>query len=106
MFSLGRLGDVFISIPVLEALKDTYPDSNITVVTDPGSARAISPACTRYTPFPSKRISGFNLKMIAFNLYNIYTLRKRKLDLSDDFYGGGSSPHHMSTGWCALVSSV
>jgi ADP-heptose:LPS heptosyltransferase len=92
VFSWGRLGDVFIRIPIIEALKDKYPDSDITVVTDPGSARAISPACTRYSSYPFRRISKFDLKTIASNIYNIYSLRKQKFDLSIDLYGGGSSP--------------
>lgn len=92
VFSWGRLGDVFIRIPLIEALKNHYPDSNITVVTDPGSARAISPACTRYSSFPFSRISTFNLKIIISTIHKVYTLRKRKFDLSVDLYGGGSSP--------------
>lgn len=92
VLSWGRLGDVFIRIPIIEALKDKYPDSNIIVVTDPGSARAISPACKRYSSYPFRRISKFDLKTIVSNIYNIYTLRKQKFDLSVDLYGGGSSP--------------
>ena len=92
VFCWGRLGDVFIRIPIIEALKDKYPDSNITVVTDPGSARAIGPACTRYEAFPFKRLRKFSLKFVLITIYNIHILRKQNFDLSVDLYGGGSSP--------------
>ena len=92
IFTWGRLGDVFIRIPIIEALKDKYPNAEITVVTDPGSTRAIGPGCTRYRAFLLKRLSGFSLIDIYQTLLKIIRLRKQHFDLSVDLYGGGSSP--------------
>jgi heptosyltransferase-2 len=92
VFCWGRLGDVFIRIPVIEALNKKYPEAKITVITDPVAARAFNPACTDYRIFSFKRSDGFSFKTILKNINDIHLLRKQHFDLSVDLYGGGSSP--------------
>ena len=92
VFCWGRLGDVFIRSPIIDALNKNFPNAAITVVTDTAAARAFNPYTTKYNIFPFKRLSKGKINSFLQNIRNIRDLRKHKFDLSVDLYGGGSSP--------------
>jgi ADP-heptose:LPS heptosyltransferase len=92
VFCWGRLGDVFIRSPIINALNKKFPNASITVVTDTEAARAFNPHTTKYNIFPFKRFSKGKINSFLQIIRNIRDLRKHKFDLSIDLYGGGSSP--------------
>ena len=92
VFCWGRLGDVFIRSPIIDALNKKFPNSAITVVTDTAAARAFNPHTTKYSIFPFERLSKGSSNSFLQNIRNIRLLRQHKFDLSIDLYGGGSSP--------------
>ena len=92
VFCLGRLGDVLIRSPIIDALNKKFPNASITVVTDTAAARAFNPHTTKYNIFPFKRLSKGKINSLLQNIRNIRDLRQHKFDLSIDLYGGGSSP--------------
>jgi len=88
----GLIGDVFIRVPVIEALRKRFPDSEITVIVE-----SLTRPVFEYNPavdhvFVINRKKQPLLQYVASTLKNIIKLRKYKYDLVIDLYGGGSSP--------------
>ncbi len=88
----GLIGDVFMRVPVIEALHARFPQAEITVVVDPPSAivlqhhpqvRRVVALCRRQRPL---------LGYLYNTVKTVYGLRKQRFDLSVNLYSGGSSP--------------
>jgi len=92
VFCWGRLGDVFIRTPILDALNKKFPGAIITIVTDPAATRAFNPHTTEYNIFPFSRLYKGRINSFMHTIDNIRALRRKRFDLSIDLYGGGSSP--------------
>jgi len=92
ILSWGLIGDVFIRVPIMEAVKQRFPHALIDVVVDPSSAGVLTnhPAINKIIPFSrKKRPRGAYL----FNSWrNILSLRRQQYDLCINLYCGGSSP--------------
>jgi ADP-heptose:LPS heptosyltransferase len=88
----GLIGDVFVRVPTIEALKQRLPQARITVVVDPGSREVVAnhPACAEVFVFSRKKRPL--LRYLKDSLGNIWRLRRRHFDLSINLYSGGSSP--------------
>lgn len=92
VFAWGLLGDVFIRLPVMEKLKQVYPQASLTVVVDPVGALAIKdhPDIDNVFIMPRKKKPLW--QYLNNTLRSIWYLRKQKFDLSVNLYSGGSSP--------------
>lgn len=88
----GLIGDVFVRIPTIEALKTRFPDSRILVVVDPAGKRAVTNHPDIDEIFVFNRSKSPIIKYLFHSIKNILQLRKRKFDLSVNLYSGGSSP--------------
>jgi ADP-heptose:LPS heptosyltransferase len=88
----GLIGDVFMRVPLLEALKKRFPDASITVIVDPAAAAVLEhhPACDRIVVF-SHHKRGFK-EYFSDYLPQALRLRREKYDLFINLYSGGSSP--------------
>ncbi len=88
----GLLGDVLLRVPVIEALKQRFPQARITAVVDPVGSIALQnhPDISERVIFSRKKkpLSGYLVTFIKSTLY----LRSRKFDLCVNLYSGGSSP--------------
>ncbi len=91
VYCWGLLGDVFVRIPVIEALKKNFPDSSITVVVDSYSHKVIE----NHPDIDDILIYGRKkrplLKYLINSLRSILYLRRKKFDLSINLYSGGAS---------------
>jgi len=92
ILSWGLIGDVFIRVPIMEAVKKRFPTASIDVVVDPGSVGVLAnhPDIDRVIPFSRKKkpLIGY-----LFNLLrNVLLLRHQQYDLCINLYCGGSSP--------------
>jgi ADP-heptose:LPS heptosyltransferase len=87
----GLIGDVFIRISLLEALKQRFPHTNLTVIVDPGSAVALEnhPDVDEVIKLSRRKKPLFSYLKNTFS--NLIRLRRRHFDLSIDLYCGGSS---------------
>lgn len=87
----GLIGDVFIRVPIIEALRERFPAARIVVVVDPSAQKALAnhPACSCVVGFTrKKRPLG---RYLVSTLANAWQLRRERFDLSVDLYGGGTS---------------
>jgi ADP-heptose:LPS heptosyltransferase len=88
----GLKGDLFIRIPLIEALKDRFPQARITVVVDPGNVIVLEnhPDVDRIFAFGRKKtpVHQYVVNTISHTL----ALRRQHFDLSVNLYSGGSSP--------------
>ncbi len=88
----GLIGDVFIRVPVMEAVKQRFPTASIDVVVDPSSTAVLvnHPDIDVVIPYSRKK------KPLVFyllnSLRNILFLRRNAYDLCINLYCGGSSP--------------
>ena len=88
----GLIGDVFVRVAVLEALKARFPAARILAVVDPAGKVVLEnhPAISEVFVFSRQK------KPLHRYLYNMIRscilLRRRKFDLSINLYSGGSSP--------------
>lgn len=91
VISWGLIGDVFIRIPLLEAVKQRFPNARLTVIVDPVAVVALEqhPAIDEVVKL-SRKSRPF-LKYLANTLLTSYHLNRKNFDLSIDLYGGGSS---------------
>lgn len=88
----GLIGDLFIRVPLIEAIRQRFPDAHIAVVVDPASFAVLEnhPACDQVIVFSrekrplKKYLKSFALQMIL--------LRREHFDLCVNLYCGGSSP--------------
>ena len=88
----GLIGDVFIRIPLLEALRSRFPNAYITVIVDPSGAVALEnhPAVAELIKL-NRKTRPF-IKYAKQTLSTYYYLNRKRFDLSVDLYCGGSSP--------------
>lgn len=97
IFCWGLLGDVFIRVPIIEALKRKFPEARFTVIVDPYSMKALEnhPACDELYVY--SRHKKPVVSYLGRTIKNLIRLRSRKFDLSINLYSGGTS---------ALVSRI
>lgn len=92
IFAWSLKGDLFIRVPIMEAVAKRFPDAEITAVVDPNNVDVFENHPDIANLFPFNRKKKPLLKYIYGSLTNILTLRKEKFDLSIDLYNGGLSP--------------
>lgn len=87
----GLLGDVFMRVTTIEALKRRFPDAELLVVTDPGSAKVFNnhPDIDEVVAFSRKKKPAW--KYLASLVRNVRYLRAKRFDLCVDLYAGDSS---------------
>jgi ADP-heptose:LPS heptosyltransferase len=87
----GLLGDVFMRVPLIEAIRKRFPQARIVVVVDPASVVVLQnhPDCDEVIPF--SRAKRPWQSYIASTVRNLVALRRRKFDLLINLYCGGSS---------------
>ncbi len=88
----GLIGDVFIRVPVVEAVRQRFPAAKITVVIE-----TLTKPVFEYNQHVDEvlvfdRNKHPLYKYIYFSIKNIIYMRKKKFDLCIDLYAGGSSP--------------
>lgn len=88
----GLKGDLFIRIPVIEAIRAFFPDAELAVIVDPGNIDVIENHPDVDVVFPFNRNKKPLFKYLASTLSNIISLRKERFDLFVNLYSGGSSP--------------
>lgn len=88
----GLIGDVFIRVSLLEALKERFPDAKMTVVVDPSSRVAIETHKDVDEIILFSRKKKPLLRYIINTVKNVLALRRRRFDLSVNLYSGGASP--------------
>jgi ADP-heptose:LPS heptosyltransferase len=89
----GLVGDTFIRVPIIEALRARFPRARIVVVVDPFSHKVLAnhPACSQVIGVTrKKRPLGQYLRS---TLAHGWRLRRERFDVSIDLYNGGSSPN-------------
>jgi len=87
----GLIGDLFIRVPLIEAIKKHFPNSEITVVVDPVCVMVLKnhPACDHVIPFSRDK---HPLKKYLKNyISQAVALRRQRFDLCINLYFGGSS---------------
>lgn len=93
LFCWGLIGDVFLRVPLIEALRERFPQASIVVVVESSAVKVLAnhPACSRVVAFNRKK------RPFARYLYRAtvigWRLRRERFDLSIDLYGGGTSIH-------------
>jgi len=86
----GLIGDAFIRVPILEALRKKFPDSKLTVIVDPGSKIAVENHPAIDEIYTMKRTESKH-KNLFIHLRKAFILRKERYDLFINLYSGGSS---------------
>lgn len=88
----GLIGDLFIRVPLIEALRNRFPDALITVVTDPESTVVLQnhPACNNVVPF--SRVKKPAMTYLINTVKQILQLRRERFALCVNLYCGGGSP--------------
>jgi len=88
----GLIGDVFVRVAILEAFKQAYPQTRITVVVDPQG----KPVLENHPDVAEIYVLSRNKKPRLQYLRNMFRgvryLHKQHFDLSVNLYSGGSSP--------------
>lgn len=88
----GLIGDVFMRIPVIEALHQRFPNASITVIVDPSGKPVVQhhPMINQVVVLPRKKrpLGNYFVTMVR----TILRLRCNKFDLFVNLYSGGSSP--------------
>lgn len=92
ILSWGLIGDVFIRVPVMEAVKQRFPNASIDVVVDPSSAGVLihHPDIDKVIPYSRNKKPP--ILYLLNSLRNILRLRRDRYDLCINLYCGGSSP--------------
>lgn len=88
----GLKGDLFIRVPVIEAVKKRFPEARITVVVDPNNMDVLDNHPDVSDVFAFSRKKKPLASYLAGSIANIRKLRRRHFDLSINLYSGGSSP--------------
>lgn len=88
----GLIGDLFIRVPLIEALRERFPEAEITVVTDPESKVVVEnhPACNRVIPFSRNKKPA--MQYLKNTVKQVLALRRERYDLCVNLYCGGGSP--------------
>lgn len=89
VIKLRHLGDVLVTTPAITALKEAYPQSQITMVVNQGTEDMVrdNPCLSEVIALerePKKK----PLEELSYQLRLIARLRRKKFDLSIDFTGG------------------
>ncbi|MFQ5756235.1 MAG: glycosyltransferase family 9 protein [Acidiferrobacterales bacterium] len=88
----GLKGDLFIRIPIIEVLRQRFPQAEITVVVDPGNTNVLANHPVVDHVFPFARNKKPLHRYMFHTVRNALLLRRQRFDLSVDLYAGGSSP--------------
>jgi heptosyltransferase-2 len=93
VFAWGLIGDLFIRIPVIEALKQHFPNARLSVVVDPRGEDVLArhPDVDEVVVFSRAKKPLLTYLLGLFR--NIAYMRRKHYDLTVDLYGSGSSPH-------------
>lgn len=91
LFCWGRTGDVFLRVPLIEAIGERFPHALIAVVMDPPAVKVLAnhPACSRIVAFNRQRSLSSRYFRQAITI--AWRLRRERFDVSVDLYGGGTS---------------
>lgn len=87
----GLIGDLFIRVPLIEALRQRFPSAHLTVVVDPASFSVLEnhPGCDCVIAFSrEKRPLKKYLKQYVLQVIKLY---RERFDLCINLYCGGSS---------------
>ena len=92
VFYWGLIGDVFVRVAIIEALKTRFPDLQITAVVDPSSKAVLidHPAVASVVVFSRHKRPLWRYVFNTMQL--VMRLRRRHFDLSINLYSGGASP--------------
>ena len=87
----GLIGDLFLRVPLIEALHSRFPRAHITVLVDPPGVKVLAnhPACSRVLAVPRTKHPTWS--WLCNGLRTGIALRRERFDVSVDLYGGGSS---------------
>ena len=87
----GLIGDLFIRVPLIEALKEHFPNAEITVVVDPVCTVVLEnhPACDHIIAFSREKRPL--KKYLKRYLSQVIKLRRQRFDLCVNLYCGGGS---------------
>lgn len=88
----GLLGDVFVRVATVEALKKRFPHSKLVVVVDPVGKQVFSNHPDVDEVFVYDRNKRPLTAYLLRSIKNILFLRQKRFDLSVNLYSGGSSP--------------
>jgi len=88
----GLLGDVFIRVPLIEAVRKRFPKARIVVVVDPVAVAVLEnhPDCDEIISFSRKKRPRW--RYLTQTLHQLLSLRRQHFDICIDLYAGGSSP--------------
>lgn len=88
----GLFGDVLIRTPVINALKELYPNAKITAICDANTKNVLinNPLVNDFITFDRNNKS--KIKKNLGKIQGFWNVRKAKFDLLIDLYNGGSSP--------------
>ena len=87
----GLIGDVFIRVPLLEALRKRFPHAHIAVVVDPVAVAVLEnhPDCDEVISFDRNKKQRW--RYLTETAARLLDLRRRRFDLCLNLYIGGSS---------------
>lgn len=87
----GLIGDVFMRVPIIEALRCRFPQARITVIVEPSGYDVLinHPACNQIITLAHKRRMSWRYWQHLVSL--VYKLRCKRFDLFVNLYSGGSS---------------
>lgn len=87
----GLVGDVFIRVPVIEALNKKFPNAKIITIVDPKASMVLenNPGIDEVIIYDRGKKPRINY--IKNFIKTIMVLRNRKIDLIVDLYSGGTS---------------
>jgi ADP-heptose:LPS heptosyltransferase len=88
----GHIGDVFIRIATIEALKRHLPATRITAVVDPAARDVLQNHPDIDAVFVYSRAKKPLWRYLVNTFNNVRALRARHFDLCVNLYSGGSSP--------------
>jgi heptosyltransferase III len=89
IIKLRHLGDVLITTPCLSALKEAYPQSQITMIVNQGTEDMVRDnPCLSEVVVLSREPKKSALEEIRYQKQLISHLRRKRFDLSIDFSGG------------------
>ncbi|HED38950.1 MAG TPA: hypothetical protein ENJ13_00800, partial [Chromatiales bacterium] len=76
----GLIGDLFIRVPLIEAIKARFPEAEITVVVDPVGVVVVEnhPACDRVVAFNRSKQS--RMEYVKTYLKQVMALRRERFD--------------------------
>lgn len=88
----GLIGDVFVRVAVIEAFKQYYPDTRITVIVDPAAQPVLANHPDVDQVYVYSRRKKPRSRYLLNSIRHLWYLRKQHFDLFVNLYSGGSSP--------------